>query len=554
MADASLAVSLSGGVGALLVGMTLATEGAQRALGRTLRGFLESRDERAGTALVLGLSMGACAPATAAQPRAVVALGSAGLQRLGPGLWTALGVVAAVPLWALWVALAPSDLAAALLGLGALVTWLAPGQKAGAWGRLAAGWGLALLGAGWLSEGFLALGHTWRLDAVDLGTSTRLGLAVALGAGATLALRCAAVVVAVTLGAAVGGALGLSTAAALLVGAQCGAGLALWSALGAERGDGRRTAVGVLLAHALALPLGLLLLSLTLPLALARPNWLGDPAVALAAFCVCLWLLTLAFAAPLLGMLRDLLENHFECEQGTGESEPSVDELGAATVESRTQRLTALARSLGRQVLGGQRVSDFRIESDRGEAEVLAHDVDVVLARMQPRPLSRDLGARLHGADRRVRAHLSLMSGLAQVRVQLHMARLPQSGPPASRMHQLRLAALHLLESALAPGARERWEDLLGEARSVNAHLDDLRQGTIYALAQGRSLPDQVEACLDHLTALRSIITATLEVAATEACEWETDDSWRLRLANWLAQRDAETYDPTRREISERVA
>ena len=68
MADASLAVSLSGGVGALLVGMTLATEGAQRALGRTLRGFLESREERAGTALVLGLSIGACAPATAAQP------------------------------------------------------------------------------------------------------------------------------------------------------------------------------------------------------------------------------------------------------------------------------------------------------------------------------------------------------------------------------------------------------------------------------------------------------------------------------------------------------
>ncbi|MEE8469378.1 MAG: hypothetical protein V3T22_13040, partial [Planctomycetota bacterium] len=95
---------------------------------------------------------------------------------------------------------------------------------------------------------------------------------------------------------------------------------------------------------------------------------------------------------------------------------------------------------------------------------------------------------------------------------------------------------------------------LLGEARSVNAHLDDMRQGTIYALAQGHSLPDQVEACLDHLTALRSIITATLEVATTEACVLETDDSWRLRLANWLAQRDAETYDPTRREISERVA
>ncbi len=79
----------------------------------------------------------------------------------------------------------------------------------------------------------------------------------------------------------------------------------------------------------------------------------------------------LAFAAPLLGILRDLLDNHFECEGGTGDSEPSVDELGAATVEARTQRLTALARNLGRHVLGDQQVSDFRIESDRAEAEAL---------------------------------------------------------------------------------------------------------------------------------------------------------------------------------------
>lgn len=279
-------LTLLGGVGIFLVGMTLLTEGLKVAAGAALRNVLARFTRNRFSAVASGALVTGLVQSSTATTLATIGFVSAGLLTFPHAIGVIFGANVGTTSTGWLVSIIGFKLdmklvAFPVIGVGAVGMLLSNGSRA-AVARALTGFGLIFVGIDFMQDGMASMA-----DDIDPGTfngDTLAGRAVLVFVGVvmTVVMQSSSAAVATTLTALNAGAIDMNEAAALVIGQNLGttvtAGIA---AIGASIAA-RRTALAHVLFNGLT---GVVALS-ALPLFVDVSQDLaeGDPAVSLAAF------------------------------------------------------------------------------------------------------------------------------------------------------------------------------------------------------------------------------------------------------------------------------
>jgi phosphate:Na+ symporter len=293
----STAVSVLGGVGLFLLGMTVMTEGLKALAGSALRTVLGKAAATPLRGSFWGALVTLLVQSSSATTMTTIGLVSAGLLTFPQGLGLVFGANVGTTGTGWLVALIGvrvSLTAAALpmIFLGALIKLLASGRVSGA-GAALAGFGLVLFGLTTLQQGMGGLAerlHPADLPAVLAGPDTAwwwgmLGalVLVVVGLVMTAVMQSSTAAIAVTLSAYYAGAVGLDQGCALIIGQNIGtATSSALAAIGAST-TAKRLAIAYVLFKMIAAAIALVLFPIVTPL-LVRASRATDGATLLAAY------------------------------------------------------------------------------------------------------------------------------------------------------------------------------------------------------------------------------------------------------------------------------
>ncbi len=352
----STAISVLGGVGLFLLGMTVMTDGLKALAGSALRTVLG----RAAATPLRGSFWGALitllVQSSSATTMTTISLVSAGLLTFPQGLGLVFGANVGTTGTGWLVALIGvrvSLTAAALpmIFVGALIKLLASGRISGA-GAALAGFGLVLFGLTTLQAGMGGLAerlHPADLPAVLAGPDARwwqgmLGalVLVAVGLVMTAVMQSSTAAIAVTLSAYYAGAVGLDQGCALIIGQNIGtatsSGLA---AIGAST-TAKRLAIGYVLFKVIAAVIALVLFPIATPL-LVRASKAVDGVTLLAAYHTAYNVIGVLVLLPLIDPFTRLVERILP-ERGS----PLTRGLDPSALETPTVAVEAVRRTIAR--------------------------------------------------------------------------------------------------------------------------------------------------------------------------------------------------------------
>lgn len=355
----STTISILGGVGLFLLGMTVMTDGLKGLAGSALRSVL---DKAAATPL-RGAWWGAVATlivqSSSATTMTTIGLVSAGLLTFPQGLGLVFGANVGTTGTGWLVALVGvrvSLTAAALpmIFVGALLKLLTRGRVSGA-GAALAGFGLVLFGLTTLQQGMGGLAeqlHPADLPAVLGGPGSGwwsglvgvLALVVA-GLVMTALMQSSTAAVALTLSAHFAGAVGLDQGCALIIGQNIGtATSSAMAALGAST-TAKRLAVAYILFKLIAAAIALVLFPVVTPL-LVRASTLIDGVTLLAAYHTAYNLVGVAVLLPVIEGFTRLVERMLP-----ERSSPFMRCLDSSALANPTVAVEAVRRTVARALV-----------------------------------------------------------------------------------------------------------------------------------------------------------------------------------------------------------
>jgi phosphate:Na+ symporter len=275
----STTISVLGGVGLFLLGMSVMTSGLKALAGSRLRATLSKAAATPSSGAFWGAFITLIVQSSSATTMTTIGLVSAGLLTFAQGLGLVFGANVGTTGTAWLIALfgvRVSLTAAALpiLFVGALIKLLGRGRVSAAGGALA-GFALVLFGLTTLQQGMGGLAE--RLNPADLPAVFGPGVSwssslfsvlvlIVVGVAMTAVMQSSTAAVAVALSAQYAGALGLDQACALIIGQNIGtATSSAMAAIGASS-TAKRLAVAYVLFKLIAALIALALFPITIPL------------------------------------------------------------------------------------------------------------------------------------------------------------------------------------------------------------------------------------------------------------------------------------------------
>jgi phosphate:Na+ symporter len=317
----STAISVLGGVGLFLLGMTVMTDGLKALAGSALRTVLGKAAATPLRGSFWGALVTLLIQSSSATTMTTIALVSAGFLTFSQGLSLVFGANVGTTGTGWLVALIGvrvSLTAAALpmIFVGALIKLLASGRLSGA-GAAFAGFGLVLFGLTTLQQGMGGLAdrlHPADLPAVLAGPDAQwwramFGALVLVAAGVvmTAVMQSSTAAIAVTLSAYHAGAVGLDQGCALIIGQNIGtATSSALAAIGAST-TAKRLAIGYVLFKLIAAAIALVLFPIVTPL-LVRAAKATDGVALLAAYHTAYNVVGVAVLLPLIDRFTRLVE------------------------------------------------------------------------------------------------------------------------------------------------------------------------------------------------------------------------------------------------------
>ncbi len=317
-------LEFAGGIGLILLGMRLMTEGLRVAAGNALRRVLAASTDTPVRGVASGVLITALVQSSSAVTFATVGFVNAGLMNVTQAITVIYGANVGTTLTSWLVALVGFNvnlqalaLPAIAIGMGLRVT--GGSTRRGSVGDALAGFGLFFLGVDILRMAFSDLGAAVDLAAFALpGPASALGF-LTLGVILTVLMQSSSAALALTLTAAAGGLVSLEDAAALVIGANLGTtSTAAFAAIGATP-NARRVAAGHVLFNAITAIIALA----TLPLMLWVAQRLGamlpagpaGVAATLAVFHTLTKVTGLLAVWPLTGRLVRFLADRFRAQE-----------------------------------------------------------------------------------------------------------------------------------------------------------------------------------------------------------------------------------------------
>ncbi len=421
----SMTISVLGGVGLFLLGMTIMTQGLKALAGSSLRTVLGNAAATPLRGAFWGAVITLLVQSSSATTMTTIGLVSAGLLTFKEGLglvfganvgttgtgWLValIGVRVSLTAWAL-----------PMIFVGALTKLLGRGRISAA-GAALAGFGLVLFGLTTLQQGMGGLAeqlHPADLPSVlgspDVGWWVGLlGLLmlVIVGLVMTALMQSSTAAIAVTLSAHYAGAIGLDQACALIIGQNIGtATSSALAAIGAST-TAKRLALAYVLFKLVAALIAVVLFPVT-TLLIVRASAVVDGVTLLAAYHTAYNVVGVAVLLPLIDRFTRLVERILP-ERGsplTRSLDPSALETPMVAVEAVrqtiAQALTAICRSIETTLeagSGGQTVPAAKDSTSISEAGDALRKAQVFLSDITGRPETDDeqwrLTSTLHALD-----------------------------------------------------------------------------------------------------------------------------------------------------------
>lgn len=488
-----MVLTLIGGVGVFLVGMTLLTDGLKVAAGGALRGILARFTGNRFSAVASGALVTGLVQSSSATTLATIGFVSAGLLTFPQAVGVIFGANVGTTSTG-WLVSAVgfktdvSAIAFPFIGVGAVLMLLTSGTRA-AVGTALAGFGLIFVGIDLLQEGMADLA-----DDIDPGTfhgETLTGrlLLVGLGLLMTVLMQSSSAAIATTLTALNADAIDLNEAAALVIGQNLGTTVtAVIAAVGASTAA-RRTAVAHTLFNGLTAAIALALLPLFVRVATEVVED-GDPALSLAAFHTVFNVAGVVLLLPFIGHFSALV-TRLVPERGpvlTTHLDPRVAEVPSIGIDAARRTAAGIARvTLGhmRTTVAGSSSADRS-----AEAGAAMEELRPFIARIEPSATGED-----H------RRYLALLHAVDHLHQLLALAERPPTSETIAKLEeppQVLGGMLGQIEAWLAGGGPA--EAPLRQAEVVAGMLAEWRAEHRRELLESAARPAGEESVVEHLT------------------------------------------------------
>lgn len=507
--------TVGGGLGLFLLGMGLMTDGLKLAAGPALHRILAGATRTRIHALGSGLLVTAMVQSSSAVTVAAIGFVNAGLLALGPALWVLFGANVGTTMTGWIVALVGlkfkvEALAMPLVGLGALLRLTGEGRRHGAVGTALAGFGMLFMGIALLQQSFAGLADQVRLPEGD-GPAVVLAQ-LGIGLMMTVLMQSSSAAMAITLTAAQGGLIGLSGAAAVVIGANVGTTVtALLATLGATP-NARRAASAHVLFNLLT---GIVALSLlpwlldALDLVRKGLDLQPDPATQLALFHTTFNLLGVLLMWPLTDHLTRWLQQRFRAREDDAARPQFLDDTVLAVP---TLALDALTREVARTGQVAVRMTRHALtdaaadtlKPDQAIFEGLDTAIEHFVERLRSASMSQEASARLAELLRRQRYHATAAEQAATA-----AALRPPAGPGDARLDTSAQAFVRAAEALLqhcAPSAAVKITALDAALDAVETRYDGLKAELLVAGADCRLTLTDMERALRRSSALRRAV------------------------------------------------
>ncbi len=319
----SVASELVGGLGLLLIGMSLMTDGLKLAAGSALRDLLASWTSTRLRGLLAGFLITAVVQSSSAVTVATIGFANAGMLGLERAIWVIFGSNVGTTMTAWIVALVGFKLdiqvfALPLVGVGALLKLTGARSRRSSYGLALVGFGLLFLGIGVLKSVFDGIGADYSLPSFERLSLQAIFVYVAIGFVLTGLMQSSSAAMVVALSAAQSGLVELDAAAAVVIGANLGTtSTALLTIFGATP-NAKRVAIAHLAFNVLTALVAMLLLRPMLWLV----GWIQEalelgaaPAMTLAVFHTLFNVLGVLLMWPLSARLVSLLQHWFKVQE-----------------------------------------------------------------------------------------------------------------------------------------------------------------------------------------------------------------------------------------------
>jgi len=261
-----LTVTMSlGGLGLLLLGMGMMTDGLKAAAGNSLQAFLERSTKTRLRAALAGFGITALVQSSSAVIVATLGFTNAGMLRLKQAAWVVFGSNVGTTMTAWIVALVGLRIkvelvALPLIGVGMLLKLFFSKGRSAHVGVALAGFGLLFLGLGMLRDAFIDVADWIPIDQLGTEGVNGIVLGVLFGALLTALIQSSSAALAIILTASVTGVLTPLLGASLVIGANIGTtATSLLASIGATA-NARRLALVHVTEKALTAVIALILL------------------------------------------------------------------------------------------------------------------------------------------------------------------------------------------------------------------------------------------------------------------------------------------------------
>ena len=472
----AMAITLLGGVGLFLVGMTMLTDGLKMAAGRALERILAAWTRTRLHGLITGVLLTALLQSSTAMTVAAIGFVNAGLLTFSSALWVVFGsnLGSSVTGWLVaWIGFKMKIDAFALpfVGVGMALKLTGEGTRRGGLGTALAGFGVMFLGIDILKNGFS--GTTTALPA--LGNDLP-GLAMAVGVGLllTIVLQASSATLTLVLTAVAGGMMSVQVGAAMVIGANVGTTLTgILAAIGATS-NARRLAAAHVFFNVVTAIVAMAMLSPLLWLIHTVGVWAtgsGDVVTQLVIFHTAFNALGVLLMWPLSGpLVRWLLARFGQADEDVGRPRyldrnvAAVPGLALQALRRELARMGHLALALASDAarLNPQALpwapappqSDARLARQLGTVEHLQLAIGQFVSELSRRPMPQDVARQLPELLRIATHFDTLARVMHHVGVQgSHTPRPAPAAAPAAPLLLLPGALQHMLLPASAPEA-----------------------------------------------------------------------------------------------------
>ncbi len=426
--------SLIGGIGLFLLGMMLMTDGMKLAAGRALRQVLARSTRTPLRGILSGALITALVQASAMVTVAAIGFVNAGLMTLRQALTIIYGTNIGTTMTGWLVAAVGFDInikvfALPAIGVGMFLRVTRSGRRIGHLGETLAGFGLFFLGLDVLKAAFGDLGQSIQFTNLD-GTGL-LGLAAFVGAGflLTVLMQSSSAALALVLTSAAGGVIGMTDAAAMVIGANVGTTItALLVVLGATAAA-KRVAAAHIAFNLITGLVALLILPLMLTGLESLRALLGlthNPATELALFHTAFNVLGVLLLWPFTSILVGFLETRFRRSERDEAAPRYLDRtltdtpvLALQALHKELDRLGRISRRMACEAISSEHGSPAGLERERSTIDHLVEATGEFSSRMQRSNLPQVLSEVLPNALRVSRydsemAELATMVAAAQ--------------------------------------------------------------------------------------------------------------------------------------------